>query len=85
MNMDATSNQILESLTANNKNPDIIHNGMSTEVPSLTQKNLTAKRNNAQVSETIVPTRESFQTLDDAADPPDSEGNVTAIVAKVKY
>ena len=85
MNTDANSDQILESLTANNKNSDLINNVISNEVPSPTQKNLTAKRNNSQVSETTVPTRESFQTLDDTADPPESEGNVTAIVAKVKY
>jgi len=30
-------------------------------------------------------TRESFKTLDDASNPPDSEGCVTAVVAKVKY
>jgi hypothetical protein len=87
MNTDASSDQIQESLTANNKNSDLINNDnvISNEVPSSTQKNLTAKRNNAQASETNVPTRESFQTLDDSAYPPESEGNVTAIVAKVKY
>jgi hypothetical protein len=45
-------------------------------------KNLSAKRNNAQVSETNVPTKESFQTLDITSDPPESEGNVTAIADK---
>ena len=54
-------------------------------MPSPTQKNLRAKGNKAQASETNAPTRESFQTLDGSADHPETEGNVTAIVAKVKY
>jgi hypothetical protein len=65
MNTNAHSDQILESLTANNKISDLINNVIYNEVPSPTQKNLTAKMNNAQVSETTVPIRESFQTLDD--------------------
>jgi hypothetical protein len=44
MNTDANSDQILESLTANNKNSDLINNVISNEVPSSTQKNLTANR-----------------------------------------
>jgi hypothetical protein len=48
-------------------------------------KNLTAKINNAQVSENNVPTKESFPTLEVASDLPDLEGNVAAVVAKVKY
>jgi hypothetical protein len=48
-------------------------------------KNLTAKMNNAQVSENNVPTKESFPTLEVTSDLPDSEGNATAVVAKVKY
>ena len=48
-------------------------------------KKILQKRNNAQVSETTVPSRESLKILDDTADPPESEGNVTVIVAKVKY
>ena len=36
-------------------------------------------------NQTSVPTRETFQTLDDTEDPSESEGNVTPIVAKVKY
>ena len=43
MNMDASSDQIQESLTANNKNLELINNVISNEVPSPTQKNLTAK------------------------------------------
>jgi hypothetical protein len=41
--------------------------------------------NNAQVSENNVPAKESFSTLEVTSDLPDSEGNVTAVVAKVKY
>ena len=41
MNTDANSDQILESLTANNKNLDSINNINSNEVPSPTQKSLT--------------------------------------------
>ena len=71
MNTDASSDQMQERLTANHKNSDLNNNVISNEVPSPTQKNLTAKRNNTQVSETNVPTRESFQTLDATTDPPD--------------
>jgi len=62
-----------------------MNNIISNEVLSPTQKNLASKRNSAHISETHAPTKESIQTLDATSDPPESEGNVTAIVAKVKY
>ena len=39
--------------------------------------------NNAQVSESNLSTKESFQTLEVTSDLPKSEGNATAVVAKV--
>jgi uncharacterized lipoprotein YajG len=44
MNTDANSDQILESLTANNKNSDLINNVISNEVPSPTQKKSYSKK-----------------------------------------
>jgi hypothetical protein len=38
MNTDTNSNQILKSLTANNKNLDLINNVISNEILSPTQK-----------------------------------------------
>jgi hypothetical protein len=49
------------------------------------KKNLAEKSKHAQVDEINATTSESFKTLDDASNPSDSEGCVTAVVAKVKY
>ena len=53
---------------------DLINSVMSNEVPSPTQKILQQKEIMP------IPARESFPTLDDTADPLESEGNVAAIV-----
>ena len=57
----------------------------SDNVLSPTQENLAANRTTAQASESNDDTQESYQTLDDASALADSEGCVTAVVAKVKY
>ena len=54
MNLDADSDQVQENLTATTKNSDLNNNVIFKEVPSPTQKNLTAKLNIAQVSENNV-------------------------------
>ena len=64
---------------------DLSNNKNSDKVASPTQKHLTTKQNTSKVSETTVPTKESFQTPEAMTDLPESEGNVTAVVAKVKY
>ena len=57
----------------------------SDNILSPTQENLAANRTTAQASESNHDTQESYQTLDDASALADSEGHVTAVVAKVKY
>ena len=57
----------------------------SNNVLSPTQENLAANWTTAQASENNDDTQESYQTLDDASALADSEGHVTAVVAKVKY
>ena len=57
----------------------------SDNVLSPTQENLAADRTTVQASESNDDTQESYQTLDDASALADSEGRVTAVVAKVKY
>ncbi len=52
---------------------------------SPTQEKLAANRTIAQVSKSNDDTQESHQTLDDASALAESEGRVTAVVAKVKY
>ena len=57
----------------------------SDHMLSPTQENLAAHQTPAQARESNDITRESYQTLDDASTPSNSEGRVTAVVAKVKY
>jgi hypothetical protein len=57
----------------------------SDNVLSPTQENLAANRTTAQASENNDDTQKSYQTLDDVSALADSEGRVTALVAKVKY
>ena len=57
----------------------------SDNVLSPTQENLAANRTTAQASESNDDTQESYQTLDDVSALADSEGRVTAVVAKVTY
>ncbi len=57
----------------------------SDNVLSSTQENLAANRTTAQASENNDDTHESYQILDDESALADSEGCVTAVVAKVKY
>ncbi len=57
----------------------------SDNVLSPTQENLAANRTIAQASKSNDETKESHQTFDDASALSESEGRVTAIVAKVKY
>ncbi len=57
----------------------------SDNVLSPAQENLAATRTIAKVSKSNDATQESHQTLDDASALSDSEGRVTAVVAKVKY
>ncbi len=57
----------------------------SDNVLSPTQENLAANRTIAQASESNDDTQDSNQTLDDASAQSESEGRVTAVVAKVKY
>ena len=52
---------------------------------SPTQENLAATRTIAKASKSNDDTQKSHQTLDDASALADSEGRVTAVVAKVKY
>jgi len=85
INTDTYSNPIQKSLIANNKNPDLNNTINSKDILSPIQKNPTAKLNNGQVSENDVTTKESFRTLEVTKDLPELEGNVTAVVSKVKY
>ena len=62
-----------------------LESDMSDNVLSPTQENLAANQTTAQASESNDDTQESYQTLDDASALADSEGHVTAAVAKVKY
>ena len=57
----------------------------SDNILSPTQENLAANQTTAQASESNDDTQESYQTLDDVSALADSEGRVTAVVAKVKY
>ena len=57
----------------------------SDNLISPTQEKLAANRTTAQARESNDDTQESYQTLDDASALADSEGRVTAVVAKVKY
>ena len=57
----------------------------SDHVLSPAQENLAANWTTAQESENNDVIQESDQTLDDASTLSDSEGRVTAVVAKVKY
>jgi len=57
----------------------------SDNIPSPTQENLAANRTIAQASKSNDDTQESHQTLDDASALADSEGRVTAVLARVKY
>ncbi len=52
---------------------------------SPTQENLAANHTPAQARKSNDITQESYQTLDDASTLSNSEGHVTAVVAKVKY
>ena len=49
------------------------------------KKKLAANRTTVQASKSNDDTQESHQTLDDASALSESEGRVTAVVAKVKY
>ena len=79
------SDLIQKSLTIKNKNLDLNNGINSNAALSPAQKNLVAKSNNTQVSENNVTTREFFHALDVTADLPETESNVTAVVAKVKH
>ena len=57
----------------------------SDNILSPTQENLAANRTTVQASESNDDTQESYQTFDDVSALADSEGRVTAVVAKVKY
>ena len=57
----------------------------SDNILSPTQEKLAANWTAVQASESNDDTQESYQTLDDASALADSEGRVTAVVAKVKY
>jgi hypothetical protein len=57
----------------------------SDNIPSPTQEKLAANRTIALASKSKDDTQESHQTLDDASALSESEGRVTAVVAKVKY
>jgi hypothetical protein len=82
---DASSDLIQESLTANNKNLDLNNNIISNEVLSPTQKHLTSEMKHTNVSENNVTTKGSLKTLAVTPDLPELDGNVTAVVANVKY
>ena len=81
--MDARSDPKQQSLKMTRPESDNLIN--SNDVLSPTQENLAANRTTAQASENNDDTQESYQTLDDASALADSEGRVTAVVAKVKY
>ena len=57
----------------------------SDNVLSPTQEKLAANRTIAQASKSNDDTQKSHQTLDDTSALSESEGHVTAVVAKVKY
>ena len=57
----------------------------SNNIRSPTQEKLAANRTIAQASTSNDDTQESHQSLDDASALSESEGRVTAVVAKVKY
>ncbi len=57
----------------------------SDNILSPTPENLAANRTTVQANESNDDTQGSYQTLDDASALSDSEGRVTAVVAKVKY
>ncbi len=79
--MDARSDPKQQSLKMTRSESDNLIN--SNNVLSPTQENLAANRTTAQASENNDDTQESYQTLDDASALADSEGHVTAVVAKV--
>ena len=54
-------------------------------IPSPTQEKLAANRTIVKASKSNDDTQELHQTLDDASALSESEGHVTAVVAKVKY
>ena len=54
-------------------------------VLSPTQKNLTSEMKDSNVSENNVTTKGSLKTFAVIPDLPELEGNITAVVAKVKY
>ena len=85
INADANSSPFQKSLTTINKNSDLNDTINSKDVPSPTQKNLTAITKNAHVSENNVTTKGSLKPPEVTTDLLESEGNVTAVVAKVKY
>ena len=81
--MDARSNPKQQSLKMTRSESDNFIN--SNDVLSPTQENLAANRTTAQARESNDDTQESYQTFDDASTLSNSEGCVTAIVAKAKY
>ncbi len=81
--MDARSEQKQQSQKRTRSESDNSIN--SDNILSPTQENLAANQTTAQARENNDDTWESYQTLDDASALADSEGRVTAVVAKVKY
>jgi hypothetical protein len=84
INTDANSNSFQKSLNNNNKNSDLNNNVNSKDVLSPTQKNLTAIMKNSHVTKNNVTTKGSLKNPELNTDLL-AEGNVTAVVAKVKY
>ena len=76
------SQQSLKNKTTKLESNNLIN---SDHVLSPTQENYAANRTTAQASENNDITQESELTLDEASALSDSEGHVTAVVAKVKY
>ena len=85
INEDMNDGPNLISLTDENKNSELNNKRISDHVLSHAQKYLAAKVKPTKASKTKASTRESFLTPDDPSTPPDTEGRVTAVVAKVKY
>ncbi len=82
---DATCIPNIQSTTHKKTKSELINSDTSDQVLSPTQVNLAANHLPAQARKSNNITQESYQTLDDASTLPDSEGRVTAVVAKVKY
>ena len=81
--MDDRSNPKQQNLKMTRLESDNLIN--SNNVLSPTQEDVAANRTTTQASENNDDTQESYQTLDDVSALADSEGHVTAVVAKVRY